>query len=912
MKKIIYSIILVVIVLFAGCENQDVVTEERTEITGCMLTVTASMPSDGGTTRVGLEEIPGSLNLSARWQQKDSVNLFFVQGDIRVQAERVPISNISGDGKQCSFLIEVPMNIDFDSEFDIYGFCGVKGSGVSIRNGEILADVGPEFTCSLENLSVPVWFKANIAKDATVNLSVNFDHLGTEQITHLNNKTTQELTIDALSLVERGEYEMPWIYIPSITNGKIKQPFFNPISGVVEEILLHDVENPGDYFKYEPRGIKIAPSATVAIASWFLPKNINLPETALRMILPEGSAAENEIISVNTKSAKDFPMRVGRAYHLYAVWNGNNLTMTDDDFVVEGLPKMTMTTALQPGERIEFSSIGFVGVVAQEDVKNVWIDMNNNGRRDEHEDGYKSWPNGQFYTINSFIVDSPTFSIYGKVTYFAMNAHPQLTQLDVSGNPELIYLFCTYNQLVELDLTKNIGLTDLVCPGNQLTELDLTGNINLTGVNCSVNQIKWLDVTKNTKLRYITCMENQLAQLNITNNSELQSLQCGDNQLAQLDVSKNTELTTLWCQDNLLKELDVTKNTELRELECYNNQLTELNVKNNIKLNYIYCENNQLTELDLSKNTSLGLLGCDSNLLTQLDVSHNSALVYLSCTSNNMETEALDRLYEQLPDIKDLPVEEYEKEWKKHLKVDGNPGAETSSTQIAVDKGWIVDVQGSGGNVDLPRISMTTAKTVGETITILVNAAEEDKKDVWIDLNNNGIKDDGEDVVDFGYGSNKAYKIYSPTIQIYGKVKELACYYNQLTELDVTQNPALEILYSEDNKLTELNVTNNPALRALNCYANQLTELDVTQNPALEVLFCGNNQLTELDVSKNTTLHIFVSSGNPLTCIQVNQEQLNKIPSNWSKDATAEYSLDCDGSSDVEPGVRPDMPGEKW
>lgn len=681
MKTTIYTILFVIALIISSCAEVDIDRENQKNSNERILMIYATMPSRNASTRVSVNEIAGSLNLNPRWDASDKINLFFMQGELKVKGEVSTVSNISNNGKQAAFTIVVPNEIDLDKSFDVLGFCGITGTGVNIKDGKILVDLEPDRSQELENLSVPVWFKTEIEKIKSNN-SVDFDYLGTTEITHLQNNTTNEITIDALVLQPKDGVDDSgsWAYMPYISNengAKLIQPFFNPLTGEVEEIAIRDIDNPGTWYQFEPRNIKIPAGTTKAIASWYYPKKVNLPEMELMAL--SSDFEDDSIVSTNSKPAKDFPMRVGRAYHLYAVWNGNNLTMTDDDFVVEGLPKMTMTTALQPGERLLFSGIG----IAQEDIENLWIDMNNNGRRDAHEDGFELRSNGQVYPISSFIVDSPTFSIYGKVHSLQLPHHLQLTQLDVSGNPELTYLFCIYNQLTKLDLTKNVGLTDLTCIGNPLTELDLTGNINLTGVNCSDSPIRRLDVTKNTKLLHLVCIENQLDQLNITNNGELINLKCGGNQLAQLDV---------------------TKNTKLLDFECYNNQLAQLDVTNNIKLRNIYCENNQLAELDLSKNTSLEIIRCDSNLLTQLDVSHNRALVSLSCVGNNMETEALDRLYEQLPDIKDVTVWESEKEWKKHLKVSGNPGAETSNTQIAVDKGWIVDVEGSGFGTrpDLP------------------------------------------------------------------------------------------------------------------------------------------------------------------------------------------------------------------
>ena len=77
-------------------------------------------------------------------------------------------------------------------------------------------------------------------------------------------------------------------------------------------------------------------------------------------------------------------------------------------------------------------------------------------------------------------------------------------------------------------------------------------------------------------------------------------------------------------------------------------------------------------------------------------------------------------------------------------------------------------------------------------------------------------------------------------------------------------------------------------------YNNQLTSIDVSANTALTALNLSDNQLTSIDVSANTALTSLYLEGNPdLTCIQVNQTQLNAIPSSWNKDSGASYSLDC-------------------
>ena len=164
-------------------------------------------------------------------------------------------------------------------------------------------------------------------------------------------------------------------------------------------------------------------------------------------------------------------------------------------------------------------------------------------------------------------------------------------------------------------------------------------------------------------------------------------------------------------------------------------------------------------------------------------------------------------------------------------------------------------------------MTFTTAKSVGQKIGLLIDAAEADRANVWIDLNNNSVKDAGEEVTEFY--SDIEYTLGSQTVTIYGKVTRLFCKENQLTSLDVSKNTALEWLDCFDNPLASLDVSNNTELNILTCCYNQLTSLDVSNNIALSSLDCGFNQLTSLDVSNNANLWSLSCSENKLTSLNV-------------------------------------------
>jgi len=82
----------------------------------------------------------------------------------------------------------------------------------------------------------------------------------------------------------------------------------------------------------------------------------------------------------------------------------------------------------------------------------------------------------------------------------------------------------------------------------------------------------------------------------------------------------------------------------------------------------------------------------------------------------------------------------------------------------------------------------------------------------------------------------------------------LLCGYNQLTKLNLSKNINLEELYCNHNQLLELDLSKNIELGYLSCYNNQLRELNVTKNIKLNYLYCHNNKLTELDITKNIKL----------------------------------------------------------
>ena len=131
-------------------------------------------------------------------------------------------------------------------------------------------------------------------------------------------------------------------------------------------------------------------------------------------------------------------------------------------------------------------------------------------------------------------------------------------------------------------------------------------------------------------------------------------------------------------------------------------------------------------------------------------------------------------------------------------------------------------------------------------------------------------------------------------IERFTALKDLACWSNNLAELDMSRNVALEILRCNGNELTRLNLPKNavlnglycdqnelamldlsglPDLYALSCRYNGIKTLDVSHNPALAELDCWGNEITSLDLSKNVALTKLNCLENPIKKLDLSKNR---------------------------------------
>ncbi|HMR82349.1 MAG TPA: hypothetical protein PKE30_04430 [Niabella sp.] len=169
-----------------------------------------------------------------------------------------------------------------------------------------------------------------------------------------------------------------------------------------------------------------------------------------------------------------------------------------------------------------------------------------------------------------------------------------------------------------------------------------------------------------------------------------------------------------------------------------------------------------------------------------------------------------------------------------------------------------------------PKITLTKAANAKSGWTLYLDAADADRAGIWVDLNNNGTRDNGEAITKFGreYANRNLFSLgTSKTVVLYGRVTVFYCHDGELTKLDVSKSPEMKELY---------------------CMAGELTELDVSKNIALEKLACYSNQLTALNLSGNTHIKYAEVYNNRILAANMTQ-LISSLPARMPADAAALY-----------------------
>lgn len=326
--------------VITGCTTDVIVDEKPVTVNGRKITLTASMPNEASQTRLSLEQEAGTKNITVKWKAGDVVQFFFKQDATLVAGTPVTLAetDITMEGKKATFSLEVPTEIDEQSAFTVYS---LHGAEASVNGGKINANVSPVgFKPISELTDVPVAGKVEVAAGASAG-DVPLAHLGVLHCLTIRNSAEAEWVVTpALDFVNA---EDAWFYRPDVAG----IPYYDLVGETVEFL-------PGT--PLSPSAVTVPAGGSLQLVQWVMPNTNITPEIWLTAQL----TGDINVVSSNSKPARSTALVKGRAYHLYALWEGTSLNFTDDTFT----PPLAIDELTLSGDLIHAADgSGFIGVV---------------------------------------------------------------------------------------------------------------------------------------------------------------------------------------------------------------------------------------------------------------------------------------------------------------------------------------------------------------------------------------------------------------------------------------------------------------------------------------------------------------------------------------------------------------------
>ena len=314
-KNIFYLTTLAIIMLLGACSNEPLFDETgKGFLPGAerLISLTATMPNDGPTTRVALEQ-KEDLSVALTWEEGDQLQLVFVQGDIKVKKD-VTVGEISSDGKNASFEIIIPAEIT--ENFDLYGVYGGGGLSNEDPTVAILPAKAGE-TGTLESIEeqehVMFYFASKDMKVAYSEPTVLFKNFGSLFSITLQNSGSASLDDLAEARLVGVGGDGKWAYNIGEGGGT-----YNLITGEFQ-----NTEEADNYISFKAEKASLAEGESMTFWGWYPPLPGKVwPALELQLLKEDGSEIA---VSTNTMEERTEETAPGMSYYFNAEWDGSAL-----------------------------------------------------------------------------------------------------------------------------------------------------------------------------------------------------------------------------------------------------------------------------------------------------------------------------------------------------------------------------------------------------------------------------------------------------------------------------------------------------------------------------------------------------------------------------------------------------------
>ncbi len=505
-----------------------------------------------------------------------------------------------------------------------------------------------------------------------------------------------------------------------------------------------------------------------------------------------------------------------------------------------------------------------------------------------------------------------------KLTAFGVS-QGRINTSDFSQATHLKELVINNTAMTDINLKWNNELTYLNLDNNALKVLDLTGENGryeknlLLDISAANNKLTSLSFSNHTSILTLNVSGNLLPELLIDRCYELRELYVANNRLTSLDLNDCMGLTTLDVSHNNLTSLPVPYYCPLENLNITYNDVTFANLapvgsyetylyapQNKVKLPtkapganlsaYLYTDaQGQTTDFQWYKvdgtavtddqiqgskgefhfnDTEIGEVYCSMTHPAFPDFAGENTYRTTDVMAAQMPTNVFCSFTTTASSLANLSFAGKENGTTIYIDWKGD----NNLTQYILKDTYTRYTAAVPANVEVKCYSYEEDDDMTVFSVDHINVSKLDASKMkqaitfaWSDANlgTADFKLPESDVLEELNLSNNGLSSSIDGTK-YPKLKMLNLSGNNLTSIDLTSMPALQLFFGGGNKITQTRF-NNPLLWNLGLESNQIATIDLSKLPALQQLYLLGNKLTAIDFSSVRNLRDVSISRNYFT-----------------------------------------------
>ena len=248
-------------------------------------------------TRVSLTQDQSSLGLIARWQEDDAVKVFLSDASSLSDAGTVRIESISDDGHKAIFYYSIPDGFRVGlGTYYLYAF--TINSYPMVVDWELQCN-GSIIRSPLSSFRAPVMYESDSVGEDSFGY---FQHYGVYELLHVYNNSDADISFSLNGFTASAIWYR--------STGAIKVPSMEFVVSSAAARAPVDVSAP----------VTIPAHGSDVIVSWYIPTGHAVTDAQLY------ASINGEVVKTSNKLYSDIIPQVGHAYHMYAEWDGKELS----------------------------------------------------------------------------------------------------------------------------------------------------------------------------------------------------------------------------------------------------------------------------------------------------------------------------------------------------------------------------------------------------------------------------------------------------------------------------------------------------------------------------------------------------------------------------------------------------------